>query len=143
MHWDTGGHFEELVSATGTRQEDPIGGALFALAHQQALRATALAFPFAADNSHVVGPPRRVVEAFNFSERALLSPSPHVQRAKCVAWCPFGAAAFGQLPNRCTYVVEGILVLGAPFVSGGGRLYLREVRVGGGYEGSRYVTEFG
>ena len=59
----------ELESATGTRQGDPSGGVLFALGHQQALRATAAAFPDCAfpsiaDDTHIVGPPARVVEAF-------------------------------------------------------------------------------
>ena len=42
---DTEVHFEVLEFATGMRQWDPLGGALYTLAHQQALRATALAFP--------------------------------------------------------------------------------------------------
>ena len=38
----------------------------------------------------------------------------HVQRSKCLRWCPSRASAFGQLPDECTYVAEGIRVLGAP-----------------------------
>ena len=53
----------ELESATGTRQGDPLGGVLFALGHQQALRATAAAFPDCAfpsiaDDTRIVGPPQ-------------------------------------------------------------------------------------
>ena len=66
------GDFEEVMveleSATGTRQGDPLGRVLFALGHQRALRATAAAFPDCAfpsiaDDTHIVGPPARVVEA--------------------------------------------------------------------------------
>ena len=81
----------EIESATGTRQGDPLGGVLFALGHQQALRATAAtfpdcAFPSVADDTHIVGPPARVVEAFSHFvvQLALLGLS--VQPPKCVAW---------------------------------------------------------
>ena len=104
MWGDTGGVFEggmvELESATGTRQGDPLGGVLFALGHQQALRATAAAFPdcafpSVADDTHVVGPPARVVEAFSHFVSQLASLGLRVQPSKCVAWSPSGREAFG------------------------------------------------
>ena len=39
------GGCKEVVSAIGTRRGDPLGGVLFALGHQQAVRAIAMAFP--------------------------------------------------------------------------------------------------
>ena len=52
----------EIEFATRTRQGHPLGGVLFALGHQQALRATAAAFPdclfsLITNDSHRVGPP--------------------------------------------------------------------------------------
>ena len=59
----------ELESATGTRQGNPLGGVVFALGYQHALRATVVAFPdcafpFIANDTQIVGQPPRVVEAF-------------------------------------------------------------------------------
>ena len=105
----------EIDSATGTRQGDPLGGALFALDHQQALRASAAtfqdcAFPSIADDTHIVGPPARVVEAFLhfIAQLALLI----VQPSKCVSWSPSGLEAFAVLPECVSYATEGIRLLG-------------------------------
>ena len=91
---DVGGCQEvvvEMKSPIGTRQGGPLGGVLFALGYQQAVRATAAAFsdcafPSIANDTHIVGPPARVVEAFlHFvAQLALLGLS--VQPSKCVAW---------------------------------------------------------
>ena len=120
---DAAGGCEEVVmeieSATGTRQWDPLGSVLFALGHQQALRATAAAFPDCAfpsiaDDTHIVGPPARVVEAFShfIAQLALLGLS--VQPSKCVAWSPSGLGAFVVLPGGVSYAPEGIRLLGVP-----------------------------
>ncbi|KAL2613014.1 hypothetical protein R1flu_024706 [Riccia fluitans] len=58
-----------LSSELGTRQGDPLDGALFALAHLRALRTTAsehplCLFPSLADNTHIVGPPRLSCQLF-------------------------------------------------------------------------------
>ena len=109
----------ELESATGTRQGDPLGGVLFALGHQQALRATAAAFPDCAfpsiaDDTHIVGPPARVVEAFSHFVLQLALLGLSVQPPKCVAWSPSGFGVFPVLPEGVSYVTEGIRLLGVP-----------------------------
>ena len=80
----------EIEFAIGIRQGDLLGAVLFALGHKQALRATAAAlpdctFPSIVDDTHTMGPPARVVEAFlHFVVRlALLGLS--VQPSKYVA----------------------------------------------------------
>ena len=92
---------------------------LFALGHQQVLRATAAvfpdcAFPSIADDTHIVGPPARAVEAFSHfvAQLALLRLS--VQPSKCVAWFPSGLGAFVVLPEGVSYAMEGIRLLAVP-----------------------------
>ena len=100
----------ELESATGTRQGDPLGGVLFAIGHQRALRATAVAFPECAfpsiaDDTHIVGPPARVAEAFVHFDAQLALLDLCVQPSKCVAWSPSGPEVFaGVLPEGVSYV---------------------------------------
>ena len=101
------------------RQRDPLGGVLFTLGHQQALRATAAAFPDCAfpsiaNDTHIVGPPARVAEAISHfvAQLALLGLS--VQPSKCVAWSPSKFGAFLILLEGVSYATEGIRLLGVP-----------------------------
>ncbi|KAL2630334.1 hypothetical protein R1flu_015020 [Riccia fluitans] len=64
------GDISTLLSEVGTRQGDPLGGALFALGHLRALRATMpqhpdCIFPSYADDTHIVGPIDQVLLAFH------------------------------------------------------------------------------
>ena len=87
----------EIEISTNTRQGDPLGGVLFALDHLHATAAAIpnCAFPSFDDDTHIVGPPARVVEAFSHfvAQLALLDLS--VQPSKCVTWSPSGLGAFG------------------------------------------------
>ena len=70
--------------------------------------------PLLADDTHIVGPPARVVEAFSHFvvQLALLGLS--VQPSKFVAWSPSGLTAFAVLPKGVSYAIEGIRLLGVP-----------------------------
>ncbi|KAL2613061.1 hypothetical protein R1flu_024753 [Riccia fluitans] len=62
-----------FLSESSTRQGDPLGGILFALAHLRALRTVAsehplCLFPSLADDTHIVGPLEAVVPAFHTLE---------------------------------------------------------------------------
>ncbi|KAL2653691.1 hypothetical protein R1flu_021819 [Riccia fluitans] len=76
-----------LSSESSTRQEDPLGGALFALAHLRALRIVAsehplCLFPSLADDTHIVGPLESVVAAFHGLEGHLLAMGLAIQPTK-------------------------------------------------------------
>ncbi|KAL2610702.1 hypothetical protein R1flu_029275 [Riccia fluitans] len=78
-----------------TRQGDPLGGTLFALAHLCALRTVAskhplYLFPSLADDTHIVGFLEAVVPAFHTLEGHLLAVGLTVQPTKCAAWSPSG-----------------------------------------------------
>ena len=103
----------EIESATGTCQRDPLGGVLFALRSTGA-EFPDCALPSIADDTHIVGPPARVVEAFlHFvAHLALLGLS--VRPSKCVAWFPSRLEDFLILTEGVSYATEGIRLLGVP-----------------------------
>jgi hypothetical protein len=60
-HRNRDGDVTIIPSTMGTHQGDPLGGALFALAHLKTLRSTTSHFPFylfpsITDNTHIIGP---------------------------------------------------------------------------------------
>ncbi|KAL2634830.1 hypothetical protein R1flu_006309 [Riccia fluitans] len=84
-----------LSSESGTHQGDPLGGALFALAHLRALRTTAsehplCLFPSLADDTHIVGPLEAIMPPFHTLEGHLSVVDLTVQPIKCAAWSPSG-----------------------------------------------------
>ncbi|KAL2608123.1 hypothetical protein R1flu_026696 [Riccia fluitans] len=77
-----------LSSESGIHQGDPLGGALFALAHLRAFRTVAsehplYMFPSFVDNTHIVGPLEVVVPAFHTLEGHLSAVGLTVQPTKC------------------------------------------------------------
>ncbi|KAL2635415.1 hypothetical protein R1flu_006894 [Riccia fluitans] len=109
-------------SESGTRQGDPLGGALFALAHLCALRTMAsehplCLFPSLADDTHIVGPPEAVVPAFHTLEGHLSAVGLTVQPTKCAAWSPSGLSSSLSLPPGFSLPSAGLRVLGAPIGS--------------------------
>jgi hypothetical protein len=61
-HYNCEGEVTVIPFAMGTYQGDPLGGALFVLAHFKALRSTTSYFPFCLFSSitydiHIIGPP--------------------------------------------------------------------------------------
>ncbi|KAL2643240.1 hypothetical protein R1flu_010827 [Riccia fluitans] len=92
-----------LSSESGTCQGDPLGGALFALAHLHALRIVAskhslCLFPSLADDTHIVGPFEAVVPAFHALEGHLSAMGLTVQPTKCAAWSPSELSSSLSLP---------------------------------------------
>ncbi|KAL2654041.1 hypothetical protein R1flu_022169 [Riccia fluitans] len=72
------GDINTLFSQMGTRQGDPLGGALFALGHLRALRSTTTAhplciFPSYADDTYIAGPVDVVLPAFHTLQDQLSS----------------------------------------------------------------------
>ncbi|KAL2649352.1 hypothetical protein R1flu_017480 [Riccia fluitans] len=109
-------------SESGTRQGDPLGGALFALAHLCALRTTAskhplCLFPSLADDTHIVGPPEAIVPTFHTLEGHLLVVGLTIQPTKCAAWSPFGLSSSLSLPLGFSLPFAGLCVLGTPIGS--------------------------
>ncbi|KAL2631235.1 hypothetical protein R1flu_015921 [Riccia fluitans] len=79
-----------LSSESGTYQGDPLGGALFALAHLCALRTMAsehplCLFPSLADATHIVGPLEVVMPTFHALEGHLSTMGLTFQSTKCIA----------------------------------------------------------
>ncbi|KAL2631219.1 hypothetical protein R1flu_015905 [Riccia fluitans] len=91
-------------SKSGTRQGDPLGGTRFALAHLCALGSMAsehplYLFPSLADDTHIVGSPKVVVETFHASEGHLSAMGLTIQPIKCTAWSPSGLSSLLSLPQ--------------------------------------------
>ena len=78
----------KLSSTTGTRQGDPLGGPLFALAHHGALQATqdehpGVFLPSIADDTYILGTRQEVGRAFLCFQEQLARRGLRVNRAKC------------------------------------------------------------
>ncbi|KAL2650793.1 hypothetical protein R1flu_018921 [Riccia fluitans] len=116
--------FHELRSAPSTLDPlfpfgDSLGGALFALGHLRALRATVLQhpnciFPSYADDTHIVGPVDQVLLAFHTLQDQLASVGLTIQPAKCTAWSPHGLPPSLSLPKGFYVSTIGLRILGAP-----------------------------
>ena len=93
---------------------------MFALGHEQALRATAVAFPdcaflsIADDTTDVVGPLAKVVESFLHFVAQLTLLVLNMQPSKCVAYSPSRLEASVVLPQGVSYATEGLRLLGVP-----------------------------
>ncbi|KAL2649469.1 hypothetical protein R1flu_017597 [Riccia fluitans] len=93
-------------------QGDPLGGALFALAHLRVLRTTAsehplCLFPSLADDTRIVGPPEAVVPAFHTLEGHLSAVGLTIQPTKCATWSPFGLSSSMSLPQGFHSLLQG------------------------------------
>ncbi|KAL2612956.1 hypothetical protein R1flu_024648 [Riccia fluitans] len=109
-------------SESSTRHGDPLGGALFALAHLRALRTMAsehslCLFPYLADDTHIVGPPEAVVPAFHTLEGHLSVVGLTVQPTKYAAWSSSGLSSSLSLPPGFSLPSVVLRVLGAPIGS--------------------------
>jgi hypothetical protein len=83
-----------LPSTMGTRQGDPLGGALFALIHFRVLHSIDNHFPSClfqsiTDDIHIIGPPSIVSFAYEHFKTKLCAIGLSIQLHKCVAWSPF------------------------------------------------------
>ncbi|KAL2624441.1 hypothetical protein R1flu_008686 [Riccia fluitans] len=111
-----------LSSESGTRQGDPLDGALFALAHLRALRITASEHPLClfsslADDTHIVGPPMAVIPTFHTLEGHLSAVGLTVQPTKCAAWSPSELLSSLSLPPGFLLPSARLRVLGPPIGS--------------------------
>ena len=109
-----------IRSRTGTRQGDPLSGALFALAHLSALKAIRQAhptchIPTVADDSYLLGPPEAVRDAYATFVSEMGSLQLQVKPSKCILYAP-GGLEDDFLPG-ITMTKEGVKVLGAPIGS--------------------------
>ncbi len=81
--------------AMGTYQEDPLGGALFALTHFKVLRSItrhfhSYLFPSIVNDTHIISPPSIISSTYEHFETELHVIGFLIQPHKCVAWSPFG-----------------------------------------------------
>jgi hypothetical protein len=88
----------------GTYQGDPLGGALFTLAHFKALRSTAnhflsSLFPSIAYDTHIIGPLFIVSFAYEHFQIELHVIGLSTQFHKCLAWSPFSLLFDFNIPS--------------------------------------------
>jgi hypothetical protein len=82
-----------IHSAMGTCHNDPLGGALFTLAHFKALHSItnhffSYLFPSIANDTHIISPLSIVSSAYEHFQIELHAKSFSIQLHKCVAWSP-------------------------------------------------------
>jgi hypothetical protein len=103
----------------GTHQGDPLGGALFVLAHFKALHSIANFFPFClfpsiVDDIHIINPPSIVSSTYKHFQTKLHVISLSIQVQKCVAWSPFGLLPTFNTLFQFYTPSKGIRILGVP-----------------------------
>jgi hypothetical protein len=93
--------------AMGTHHSDPLGRALFALTHFNALRFIAndfpsCLFPSIVDDTHIIGPFSIVSFAYEHFQTKLHVIGLSIQPHKCVAWSPSGLLLDFNTPSQFT-----------------------------------------
>jgi hypothetical protein len=96
-----------IPSAMGTFQGDPLGGALFGLAHFRALYSTtnhfpSHLFPSIVDDIHIISPPSIVSSTYEHFQIELRVIGLSIQPHKCVAWSPFSLPQDFNTPSQFT-----------------------------------------
>ena len=101
----------KVLSRTGTRQGDPLAGALFAMGHLRILKKTHqdnphCYLPTIADDTYLVGPAESVKQAYQgfITEAATVGLA--VKNTKCVQYFPMGAT-----DEQKQHLIEGVEVL--------------------------------
>jgi hypothetical protein len=82
-----------ILSNMGTRQSDPLGGALFALTHFRALCFTTNHFPFylfpsITNDNHIIAMFSIVSSTYEHFQIELCAIGLSIQPKKCAAWFP-------------------------------------------------------
>ena len=116
------GSVTSLLSRTGTRQGDPLGGALFAFGHKVALdRAKVVAdgglFPTFADDTYILGCPNALSPAFTAYQVAMAGVGLSVAVNKCRLWAPPTVMLPDELLPDVPRSLDGLTVLGVPLGS--------------------------
>ncbi len=103
----------------GIRQRDPLGGALFVLAHFRALHSTTSCFPSCLfpsiiDDTHIIGPyPLSIISStYEHFQTKLRAIGLSIQLQKCVAWSFFSLPWNFNTPSELTTPYEGIKIFG-------------------------------
>jgi hypothetical protein len=120
FYFHHGWHVEGVTiieSFSSTRQGDPLGGLLFALAHYQDLletiaRAPNYVFPFLVDDNHIMGPINEITYAFDHLSAQLALVGLRVKVSKCKLWSPLGLSLGINILLGCTLVTYGLRILG-------------------------------
>ena len=112
--------FLTLTSSTGTRQGDPLGGALFAFGHKVALdRAKARApsnvlFPTFADDTYIIATPEHLPLAYAAFCEELTHVGLHVSPAKCRLWAPSSLMLPDNILPELQRAGDDFSILGIP-----------------------------
>ncbi len=94
-HHNHEGDVTIIPSIMRTYQGDPLGGALFALAHFKALCSIinhfpSYLFPSIVNDTHIISPLSVVSYVYEHFQTELCALGFFIQFQKCVAWSPFG-----------------------------------------------------
>ncbi|CAI5974907.1 unnamed protein product [Closterium sp. NIES-64] len=115
----SGPFVKSLESARGSRQGDPLGPFLFAFTQQQVMEPITrefkdLLFLSYADDTYILGPAARILEAFGVLRERLEWVGLEVQAHKCRFWEREGKGVERTLPLGMQRVDEGLTVVGVP-----------------------------
>ncbi|CAI7879507.1 unnamed protein product [Closterium sp. NIES-53] len=119
LYLRAGPFVQSLESARGSRQGDPLGPFLFAFTQQQVMEPVTrefkdLLFLSYADDTYVLGPAARILEAFGVLRERLEWVGLEVQAYKCRFWEREGKEVERALPLGMQRVDEGLTVVGVP-----------------------------
>ncbi|CAI5981979.1 unnamed protein product [Closterium sp. NIES-65] len=119
LYLRAGPFVQSLESARGSRQGDPLGPFLFAFTQQQVMEPVTrefkgLLFLSYADDTYILGPAARILEAFGVLRERLEWVGLEVQAHKCRFWEREGKEVERALPLGMQRVDEGLTVVGVP-----------------------------
>ncbi|CAI5951090.1 unnamed protein product [Closterium sp. NIES-64] len=119
LYLRAGPFVQSLESARGSRQGDPLGPFLFAFTQQQVMESVTrefrdLLFLSYADDTYILGPAARILEAFGVLRERLEWVGLEVQAHKCRFWEREGGDVELALPLGMQRVEEGLTVVGVP-----------------------------
>ncbi|CAI5953531.1 unnamed protein product [Closterium sp. NIES-65] len=119
LYLRAGPFVQSLESARGSRQGGPLSPFLFAFTQQQVMASVIrefrdILFLSYADNTYILGPAARILEAFGVLRERLEWVGLEVQAQKCRFWEREGGDVERALPLGMQRVEEGLTVVGVP-----------------------------
>ncbi|CAI5954832.1 unnamed protein product [Closterium sp. NIES-64] len=119
LYLRAGPFVQSLESAWGSRQGDPLGPFLFAFTQQQVMEPVTrefkdLLFLSYVDDTYILGPAARILEAFGVLRERLEWVGLEVQAHKCRFWEREGKEVERALPLGMQRVDEGLTMVGVP-----------------------------